>query len=252
MSNGVETSLAASPPIDEIGSADMTQTADKIIVALDVATAEEARDLVKQLGRQVTRFKVGLQLYTAGGPAIVREIVASGAKVFLDLKLHDIPNTVAGAVASAVSLGVDMLTIHLSGGEAMIRAAVEAAKGQTTILGVTVLTSQNDDTLGTIGVNENVSDHARRLALIGVSCGVGGLVTSPKEAKMLKNSVPAGIKIVTPGIRPSGTDAGDQKRITTPRSAVDAGADYLVIGRPITADPDPVAAVQRILDELAS
>ena len=252
MSNGVETSLAAPPPTDRIGSAEMTQISEKIIVALDVATAEEARDLVKKLGHHVSRFKVGLQLYTATGPAIVREIVASGAKVFLDLKLHDIPNTVAGAVASAVSLGVEMLTIHLSGGEAMIRAAVEASKGQVTILGVTVLTSHNDETLGSIGVNENVSDSARRLALIGVNCGVGGLVTSPKEARMLRSLVPAKLKIVTPGIRPSGTAAGDQKRVTTPRAAIEAGADYLVIGRPITADRDPVAAVQRIVEELGS
>ena len=252
MSNGVETSLAAPPSIDGFGSAEMTEVTEKIIVALDVATAEEAHQLVKRLGCHVPRFKVGLQLYTATGPAIVREIIATGAKVFLDLKLHDIPNTVAGAVTSAVSLDVDMLTIHLSGGEQMIRSAVDASKGQVTILGVTVLTSQNDETLGSIGINENVSDQARRLALMGVSCGVGGLVTSPKEAKMLRSLVPTEIKIVTPGIRPAGTAAGDQKRITTPRAAIEAGADYLVIGRPITADPDPVAAVQRIVDELAS
>ena len=230
----------------------MTQAADKIIVALDVPTAEEALALVNKLRNQVSRFKVGLQLYTAAGPDVVRAIVATGAKVFLDLKLHDIPNTVAGAVKSAMSLGVEMLTIHLSGGEPMVRGAVEAGNGQITILGVTVLTSQNDETLGSIGVNENVADHARRLALIGVDCGVGGLVTSPKEARMLRSLVPREIRIVTPGIRPSGTAAGDQKRITTPRAAMEAGADYLVIGRPITVDSDPVAAVQRIVAELAS
>src|SRR5438477_9964709 len=125
-----------------------------------------------------------------------------------------------------------MLTIHLSGGERMVRAAVEAAKAQVTILGVTVLTSQNDETLGSIGVNEGVSDHVRRLATLGVNCGVGGLVASPQEAAMLKGLVPTGIKIVTPGIRPGGTSADDQKRVTTPRAAIDAGADYLVIGRP--------------------
>lgn len=182
----------------------MTEIADKIIVALDVATADEALGLVKQLRPQVSRFKVGLQLYTAAGPQIVGDIAATGAKVFLDLKLHDIPNTVAGAVTSAVSLGVDMLTIHLSGGEPMVRAALQAAKEQVAILGVTVLTSQNDDTLGSIGINENLSDHVRRLATMGVRCGIQGLVASPQEAAMLKCFVPTGTKIVTPGIRPAG------------------------------------------------
>jgi orotidine-5'-phosphate decarboxylase len=251
MSSGVETSLAVQPWGDGIGLAEMTEIADKIIVALDVATAEEALGLVKQLRPQVSRFKVGLQLYTAGGPHVVRDIAASGAKIFLDLKFHDIPNTVAGAVTSALSLGVDMLTIHLSGGEPMVRAAVQAAQEQVTILGVTVLTSQNDESLGSIGINESLSDHVRRLATMGVSCGIEGLVASPQEAAMLKRFVPAAIKIITPGIRPGGTSAGDQKRVATPRAAIEAGADYLVIGRPITAAPDPVAAMQSIMKELA-
>jgi len=230
----------------------MTQIADKIIVALDVPTEKEAVNMVNRLRQHVSRFKVGLQLYTAAGPNVVREIVRTGANVFLDLKLHDIPNTVRSAVASAVDLGADMMTIHLSGGEAMIRAAVEAAQGRTTILGVTVLTSQTDDTLNSIGVRESVEAQVVRLASLGVKCGVGGLVASPREAAVLRRQIPAEIRIVTPGIRPSSAPAGDQKRVTTPREALQAGADYLVVGRPIIADPDPVAAVQRILAELSA
>jgi len=230
----------------------MTQIADKIIVALDVPTEKEAVNMVNRLRQHVSRFKVGLQLYTAAGPNVVREIVRTGANVFLDLKLHDIPNTVRSAVASAVDLGADMMTIHLSGGEAMIRAAVEAAQGRTTILGVTVLTSQTDDTLNSIGVRESVEAQVVRLASLGVKCGVGGLVASPREAAVLRRQIPAEIRIVTPGIRPSSAPAGDQKRVTTPQEALQAGADYLVVGRPIIADPDPVAAVQRILAELSA
>jgi len=230
----------------------MTQIADKIIVALDVPTEKEAVNMVNRLRQHVSRFKVGLQLYTAAGPNVVREIVRTGANVFLDLKLHDIPNTVRSAVASAVDLGADMMTIHLSGGEAMIRAAVEAAQGRTTILGVTVLTSQTDETLNSIGVRESVEAQVVRLASLGVKCGVGGLVASPREAAVLRRQIPAEIRIVTPGIRPSSAPAGDQKRVTTPQEALQAGADYLVVGRPIIADPDPVAAVQRILAELSA
>jgi len=230
----------------------MTNVADKIIVALDVATAEEAVRLVNRLRDRISRFKVGLQLYTAAGPDVVREIGKTGAKIFLDLKLHDIPNTVAGAVASATKLGVDMLTIHLSGGDAMIRAAVDNANQELTILGVTVLTSINEETLGSIGVTEDIEKQVARLAMLGVQCGVGGLVASPREATTLRNKIPDHVKIVTPGIRPAWATAGDQKRTTTPRAALDAGADYLVIGRPIVADPDPAAAVQRVIAEIES
>ena len=228
----------------------MTNVADKIIVALDVATAEEAGLLVNRLRGQISRFKVGLQLYTAAGPDVVREIAKTGAKIFLDLKLHDIPNTVAGAVASAARLGVDMLTIHLSGGEAMIRAAVDNATTDLTILGVTVLTSMNEETLGSVGVSESVEKQVARLAMLALHCGVGGLVASPREAAALRAKIPGKMKIVTPGIRPAWAAAGDQKRTTTPRAALDAGADYLVIGRPIVADPDPVAAVKRVIAEI--
>jgi orotidine-5'-phosphate decarboxylase len=223
--------------------------AEKIIVALDVATAEEALDLVRRLQSQVSRFKIGLQLYTAAGPEVVRQVVRTGAKIFLDLKLHDIPNTVGSAVKTALDLGIDMLTIHLSGGDAMIRAAVDAAGEKVTLLGVTVLTSQTSETLRSIGVNEAVENHVLRLATLGIQCGVGGLVASAREVAALRRDVPKNIRLVTPGIRPEWAEAGDQRRVTTPLEAIEAGADYLVIGRPITGAPDPSAAFQRLLAE---
>jgi orotidine-5'-phosphate decarboxylase len=223
---------------------------DKIIVALDVPTKAEALQLVAQLAPEISFFKVGLQLYTAAGPEIVREILAKGARVFLDLKLHDIPNTVAGAVRSAGELGVQMLTIHLSGGLEMIRAAVAARKDKMSILGVTVLTSTNEETLQELGVSGKIDNHVLRLAKLGVSAGVQGLVASPHEIKKLRAEFDDKIVLVIPGVRPSWAEAGDQKRLLTPREAIDAGADYLVIGRPITAHPNPREAVTKILDEL--
>jgi orotidine-5'-phosphate decarboxylase len=223
---------------------------NKIIVALDVPTEKEALALVEQLRGRISFFKVGLQLYTAAGPEVLRKITGNGSKVFLDLKLHDIPSTVAKAVGSAAKLGVDMLTIHLSGGETMIRAAVEAADKRVMVLGVTVLTSHTDETLNSIGVSEGLEKHVLRLANLGVQCGVGGLVASPREAAVLRRQFRESIRIVTPGIRPSWAAIGDQKRVTTPRAAIEAGADYLVIGRPITADSNPSNAVERLLAEL--
>lgn len=230
----------------------MTQPNDRIIVALDVATQDEALKLVQRLGSRISRFKVGLQLYTAAGPEIVRQIVGTGAKVFLDLKLHDIPNTVAGAVESARTLGVDMLTIHLSGGEPMIRAALEAAEDELIIVGVTVLTSHTAETLGAIGCSEGVEKQVLRLAKVGFGCGVRALVASPQEATMLRAQLGEQIRIITPGIRPAGVATDDQKRTTTPRDAIEAGADFLVIGRPIVADPKPFSAAERILAEIGS
>jgi orotidine-5'-phosphate decarboxylase len=226
------------------------RAADKIIVALDVATKEEALGLVAELKGQVSFFKVGLQLYTGCGPDVVREIVATGAKVFLDLKLHDIPNTVARAVESAGKLGARMLTIHLSGGAEMIRAAMKARPNTMSILGVTVLTSATEETLREIGISERMNEQVLRLARLGVAERIDGLVASPFETQTLRNEFGDKIKIVTPGVRPKGSSAGDQKRFMTPREALDAGADYLVIGRPITAEHDPRAALMRILDEL--
>jgi orotidine-5'-phosphate decarboxylase len=228
----------------------MTKVADKIIVALDVATKKEALDLVEQLQGDISCFKIGLQLYTAEGPEIVRVVFGAGAKVFLDLKLHDIPNTVARAVESVAELGVQMVTIHLSGGGAMIRAASSARSGDLLLLGVTLLTSASEQTLREIGIPDKIDDHVLRLAKLGVSAGIGGLVASPREAKMLSAEFGNEIKIVTPGIRPSWAEAVDQKRVMTPRQALEAGADYLVIGRPITGHPNPREAVAKILDEI--
>lgn len=223
--------------------------AEKIIVALDVPTEGEALELVRALSGHVGMFKIGLQRYTADGPALVEKGPSPG-KIFLDLKLHDIPNTVGRAVESACGLGVGMLTIHLSGGSEMIRAAVDARRGNTLLLGVTVLTSSNQETLNEIGTTGTTTEQVLRLAQLGVSAGIGGLVASPSEAALLRREFGQDIKIVTPGIRPAGSAPGDQKRFTTPRQAIDAGADYLVIGRPITAAPDPREAVARIVQEL--
>jgi orotidine-5'-phosphate decarboxylase len=230
----------------------MTKATDKIVVALDVATKSEATRLVEQLREQISFFKIGLQLYTAEGPEIVRAVTASGAKIFLDLKLHDIPNTVARAVESASELGVQMLTIHLSGGSEMIHAAVAAKKTKMSILGVTVLTSSTQHTLDEIGIEEQLDRHVLRLGNLGVAAGIDGLVASPFETKFLRSELGDKIKIVVPGVRPSWSEPGDQKRFMTPRQAIEAGADYLVIGRPITSHKDPREAVAKILSELAS
>jgi orotidine-5'-phosphate decarboxylase len=225
--------------------------AEKIIVALDVSTREEAFRLVAKLAPGISTFKVGLQLYTAEGPDIVRAILDTGAKVFLDLKMHDIPNTVARAVEAAGKLGVQMLTIHLSGGSAMIEAAVAACNQSLALLGVTVLTSIDRETLHAIGIESEVSDHVLRLAQLGARAGINGLVASPHEIGMLRKNLGDRLRLVIPGVRPSGSNASDQKRVMTPRDALEAGADYLVIGRPITADPDPAAALARILAEIS-
>ena len=228
-----------------------SRLAEKIIVALDVATTKEALKLATLLADDVGFFKIGLQSFTANGPALVRPISLLGPKVFLDLKLHDIPNTVAKAVEAAGELGVRMLTIHLSGGSEMIRAAVAARKSDMLLLGVTVLTSSTDKTLAEIGVSEKTGEQVLRLAQLGVANGIDGLVASPHEAKTLRAEFGDKIRIVTPGIRPAGSSPDDQKRFATPRDAIEAGADYLVIGRPIIAAADPKAAVQRVVSELA-
>ena len=228
----------------------MTNAAEKIIVALDVATKEKALELVKQLRDQISFFKIGLQLYTAEGPEIVRAVLSTGAKVWLDLKLHDIPNTVARAVESAGHLGVHMLTIHLSGGSEMVRAATAARANNMLLLGVTVLTSATEQTLREIGVAGKVDDQVLRLAKLGIEAGIDGVVASPHEIKKLRAEFGNNIKIAVQGIRPTWAEPGDQKRFMTPRQALEAGADYIGIGRPITTHPRPREAVTRILDEL--
>ena len=224
---------------------------DRIIVALDFPTQARALALVSVLSDSVSTYKIGLQLYTAAGPAIVQAVAATGAKIFLDLKLHDIPNTVAKAVAAAGELGVQMLTIHLSGGAAMLKAAVEAKPPHLSLLGVTVLTSASQETLDEIGVASNLEDQVVRLAELGKKSGVEGLITSPREVRLLRERLGPEMTLITPGVRPSWAAADDQKRFTTPREAIDGGADYLVIGRPITAAADPRAAVERLAAEMA-
>jgi orotidine-5'-phosphate decarboxylase len=229
----------------------MTKAADKIIVALDVPTKEKALDLVEQLRDEISFFKIGFQLYMAEGPEIVRAVLATGAKVWLDLKLYDIPNTVARAVESARTLGVQMLTIHLSGGSEMIRAATGARGSGMLLLGVTVLTSSTEQTLREIGITDTVENQVIRLAKLGAAAGIDGVVASPHEIKTLRREFGERIKIAVQGIRPSWAEPGDQKRFMTPREAIEAGADYIGIGRPITAHARPREAVQKILEELS-
>ena len=230
---------------------DLLRAKDKIIVPLDVASPEEARDLIQRFGSQVGWFKVGLQLFTTAGPAIVNEITRGGAKVFLDLKFYDIPNTVRLAVQSACALGVNMLTIHLCGGSEMCRAAAEASAGSSTLLlGVTVLTSQNNQGLAEVGTKANVSEQVLLLATLAKATGLTGLVASPQEVRPLRDRFGSYFTIVTPGVRPIGAERGDQKRVMTPAEALKAGSDYLVIGRPITAAADPVMALNRIVEEM--
>jgi orotidine-5'-phosphate decarboxylase len=240
-----ETSL----DIDKV-VAGMPKEADKIIVALDVPTKEKALTLVEKLRDHISFFKIGLQLYTAEGPGIVRAVLSTSSKVWLDLKLHDIPNTVARAVESASRLGVQMLTIHLSGGSEMVRAATAARVNTMLLLGVTVLTSSTEETLREIGIQDKVDDQVLRLAKLGVEAGIDGVVASSHEIKSLRGEFGDKIKVVVPGIRPSWSDPGDQRRTMTPCEALEAGADYLVVGRPITAHPNPNEAVAKILDEL--
>lgn len=223
---------------------------DRLIVALDVPSASAARKLVASLGDSVSTYKVGKQLFTAEGPQVVRDLIASGHQVFLDLKFHDIPNTVAGAVASATALGVSMLTVHASGGSKMLAAAVEAAANGPMVLAVTVLTSLGDADMAEIGVSGRASDQVLRLAALARNSGCPGLVASPREAAAIRQELGAGFAIVTPGIRPAGSSTGDQTRVSTPASAIGAGATHLVVGRPITAAPDPAAAARAVIAEI--
>lgn len=229
-----------------------------IIVALDVPTAELALRLAGEVAPAVGAFKIGSELFTAAGPDIVRRVRDTGAAVFLDLKFHDIPNTVAKAVASAVRLDVQMLTIHTSGGAEMMRAAEHSAQQTASqsgrnaplVLGVTVLTSMDSNALAEIGCEPNVGRHVERLAGLAVQAGLRGLVCSPLEIVGLRQILPANIKLVTPGIRTGAEAADDQKRTLTPREAMEAGASWLVIGRPIYAAPNPRAAAEQILASL--
>ena len=265
----------------------MPDARERLIVALDVPNAPEARRIVAAIGDSAQIYKVGKQLFTAEGPQVVRDLVASGRDVFLDLKYHDIPNTVAGAVRQAAQLGVRMLTVHASGGPKMLRAAVEAAGGvqgqfdpalsglpsnsaapqfrnsaisgassgapsRPLILAVTVLTSLNDADLREVGFSGCVADQALRLAALARTAGCGGVVTSAREVRQIRHELGAAFAIITPGIRPAGTAQQDQERAATPTDAITGGASHIVVGRPITAAPDPSAAARRILDEITA
>ncbi len=230
-----------------------------IIVALDVPSADQALKLAEQVAPAVGAFKIGKELFVAAGPDIVKRVRATGASVFLDLKFHDIPNTVAKAVASAARLDVQMLTIHTSGGSEMMRAAEksanETAKALGTeaplVLGVTVLTSMDSPALSEIGCLPNVGHQVERLAALAVQSGLRGLVCSPLEIMALRQILPAHIQLVTPGIRTGAEKADDQKRTLSPREAMQAGASWLVVGRPIYAAENPRAAAESILQSLA-
>ncbi|HEX4284767.1 MAG TPA: orotidine-5'-phosphate decarboxylase [Terracidiphilus sp.] len=227
---------------------------NRLIVALDVATADDASALVDRLEGTCPWFKVGLELFTAAGPGIVERLAKRGHSVFLDLKFHDIPNTVAGAVRSAASLGAQMMTVHALGGPAMLAAArAELAKlsNPPELLAVTVLTSMDAVQLTAIGVGMSPAEEAQRLARLGCAAGMRGFVCSPHEVTALRSITgPEGV-LVVPGIRPSGVALGDQKRVATPAEALRQGASYLVVGRPITQAADPVAAASEILAEMA-
>jgi orotidine-5'-phosphate decarboxylase len=230
-----------------------------IIAALDVPTAEEALKLAKEIAPVVGAFKIGSQLFTSAGPDIVKKIRALGASVFLDLKFHDIPNTVAKAVAAAVRLDVQMLTIHTSGGFEMMQTAEKSAQETARklnlpaplVLGVTVLTSFNSDTLAEVGCAANVGGQVERLAALAVKSGLRGLVCSPLEIADLREFLPSHFQLVTPGIRTGAEKADDQKRTLTPREAMQAGASWLVIGRPIYAAENPRAEAEKILSSLS-
>ena len=233
---------------------------DRLIVALDVDTPAQALSLVEQLRSVAGMFKVGSQLFTLAGPQIVKDIVGSGARVFLDLKFHDIPHQVVGAARSATELGVSLFTLHASGGTDMMRRAVEAATetaerlGTTrpAVLAVTVLTSIDAETLTQIGVNSTPEESVLRLVKSAAQAGVDGVVASPQEAAQIRNVVSPEFLIVTPGIRPAADNTtDDQRRVSTPAAALAAGASYLVVGRPITAAADPVAAAREIVAEMS-
>jgi orotidine-5'-phosphate decarboxylase len=238
---------------------------DRLIVALDVSSAAAAQKIVTALGDSVHIYKVGMQLYTAEGPPVVRDLVSSGRQVFLDLKYHDIPNTVAAAVREAAQLGVSMLTVHASGGEKMLRAAAEAshegagshARQSDTkphppqILAVTVLTSMDESDLRQTGVSGALLDQVLRLASIALGTGCVGVVSSAREVKALRAKLGDNFLIVNPGVRPADADHGDQARVVTPAEAIRAGATHIVVGRPITAAKDPAAAARAIQQEIS-
>jgi orotidine-5'-phosphate decarboxylase len=232
---------------------------ERLIFALDVDAFEEAERWVKLLHEKVGVFKVGKQLFTRCGPEIVRMIRGEGAEVFLDLKYHDIPNTVAMAGVEAARLGVKIFNVHALGGREMMattasaldRAMPRGSEGRPLLLAVTILTSSSEETLAEVGIDRSIQEMVPRLARLAREAGLDGVVASPKEVALIREACGPDFLIVTPGVRPADASLDDQKRVMTPAEAITAGADYLVIGRPISAAADPVAAAERILTEMA-
>ena len=226
-----------------------------IIVALDFADQRSALALVDKLDPALCRLKVGKEMFTHFGPSLVNALQGRGFDVFLDLKFHDIPNTTSAAVAAAADLGVWMVNVHASGGERMMVACRERlepyGEDRPLLIAVTVLTSMADGELAALGIPGTAADHVQRLAALTANSGLDGVVCSAQEARMLKSAHGAGFKLVTPGIRPAMAERGDQQRVMTPREALDAGSDYLVIGRPITEASDPLKALEAIVAEIA-
>lgn len=230
-----------------------------VLVAIDTQDIGCAKELTQSLAGTVGGVKLGLEFFSAHGPAGVAEVAGEPGGLFLDLKYHDIPNTVAGAVRAATSLRPMMLNVHASGGPAMMRAAREAAETESArlgierpqVIGVTVLTSMDQGDLDAVGLQGPLARQAMQLALLAQDCGLDGVVCSAREIAAIREACGPGFTLVVPGIRPAGTDLADQKRVMTPREAIDAGADWLVIGRPITGAADPVAAAREIVLELA-
>jgi len=232
----------------------MNDPRQRLIVALDVSSAAAAQKIVAAVGDSASCYKVGMQLYTAEGPKVVRDLVASGRRVFLDLKYHDIPNTVAAAVREAAGLGVSMLTVHASGGGKMMRAATEAARNLNAalmVLAVTVLTSLDDNDLDKLGLHGPVQDQVLRLAALALANGCEGVVASAQEAAALRGELEGDFAIVAPGVRPAGAEPGDQARVATPAEAIAAGATHIVVGRPITGAADPASEARAILSQIS-
>jgi len=232
----------------------MDDARQRLIVALDAPDAASALALVNQLEDTCHWFKVGLELFVAAGPAVLEPLLKRGHSIFLDLKFNDIPNTVAGAVRSAAALGVHMMTVHASGGPAMLasaHAALEGLADPPELLAVTVLTSMDQSQVHAVGLNRSPAEQVELLARMGLGAGIRGFVCSPQEVATLRALTgPEGV-LVIPGIRPAGSGVGDQKRIATPADALRQGASYLVVGRPITEAPDPAEAATAILEEMA-
>jgi orotidine-5'-phosphate decarboxylase len=226
---------------------------DKILLVLDVSSREEAMKLVRPLYEHVGMFKVGMQLFTAEGPSLVREIVDLGGKVFLDLKFHDIPNTVSHGVLEAAKLGVSLMTIHAAGGRVMMETVAKELQDKfgsrrPMVVAVTVLTSLNDRGLSEVGIARPMAEQVVAMAKLAEECGIAGVVCSPQEIQLVRRAAGPDFKIVTPGIRMPGQAANDQQRLATPREALAAGADYIVVGRAVTAAPDPRSALNALVE----